>query len=209
VVGIAPNILQSETGMEPLVYRYFRQEPQWSMTVMVSADVRAETLGDSLRRALQSVDPELPAARAAETLDNAIDQNRWPLRVFGVLLTVFAAVALTLASIGLYAVMAQTVTRRRHEIGLRLAVGAGQSGILRLVFAKGLRQLAIGLSIGLPAAFLLTRVVKGAVELPIPGDNTGVLAGAAIALFATGMLGCIVPAFRAMRVDPAITLRHD
>ena len=69
VVGIAPNILQSETGMEPLVYRHYRQEPQWSMTVMVGAGVRAETLGDSLRRALQSVDAELPAARAVETLE--------------------------------------------------------------------------------------------------------------------------------------------
>ena len=195
--------------MEPLVYRYFRQEPQWSMTVMVSADIRAETLGDSLRRALQSVDAELPAARAVETLDDSIDQNRWPLRVFGTLFTVFAAVALALASIGLYAVMAQTVTRRRHEIGLRLAVGAGQSGILRLVFAKGLRQLAIGLSIGLPAAFLLTRVLKAAMELPVAGDNTGILAGAAIILLATGILGCIVPALRAIQVDPAITLRHE
>jgi putative ABC transport system permease protein len=209
VVGIAPNILQSDTGMEPLVYRLYRQEPQWSMTVMVSAGVRAETLGDSLRRALQSVDAELPAARAVETLDDSIDQNRWPLRVFGALFTVFAAVALALASIGLYAVMAQTVTRRRHEIGLRLAVGAGKSGILRLVFAKGLRQLAIGLAIGLPAAFLLTRVLKGAMELPVPGDNTATLAGAATALLATGILGCVVPALRAIRVDPAITLRHE
>jgi predicted permease len=209
VVGIAPNILQSDTGMEPLIYRHFRQEPQWSMTAMVSAGVRAETLGDSLRRALQSIDAELPASRAGETLDDWIDNSRWPLRAFGTLFTVFAAVALALAAIGLYAVMAQTVTRRRHEIGLRLAVGAGKSGILRLVFAKGLRQLAIGLAIGLPAAFLLTRVVKGMLDIPIPGGNTGILAGAAIALLATGMLGCIVPALRAIRVDPAITLRHE
>jgi ABC-type antimicrobial peptide transport system permease subunit len=88
-------------------------------------------------------------------------------------------------------------------------VGAGKSGILRLVFAKGLRQLAIGLAIGLPAAFLLTRVVKGMLDIPIPGGNTGILAGAAITLLATGMLGCIVPALRAIRVDPAITLRHE
>jgi ABC-type antimicrobial peptide transport system permease subunit len=208
VVGVAPNILQSDTGMEPLIYRHYRQEPQWSMTVMVSAAVSAETLGDSLRRALQSVDAELPASHAGEMLDDSIDKSRWPLRVFGTLFTVFAAVALALASIGLYAVMAQTVTRRRHEIGLRLAVGAGKSGILRLVFAKGLRQLAIGLAIGLPAAFLLTRALKGAMDLPVV-DGPAVLAGAAITLLATGALGCIVPALRAIRVDPAITLRHE
>jgi predicted permease len=208
VVGVAPNILQSDTGMGPLIYRHYRQEAQWSMTVMVSAAVSAETLGDSLRRALQSVDAELPASRAGETLDASIDKSRWPLRVFGTLFTVFAAVALALASIGLYAVMAQTVTRRRHEIGLRLAVGAGRSGILRLVFAKGLRQLAIGLAIGLPAAFLLTQVLKGAMDLPVL-DGPGILAGAAIALLATGILGCIVPALRAIGVDPAITLRHE
>jgi putative ABC transport system permease protein len=208
VVGVAPNILQSDTGMEPLIYRHYRQEPQWSMTVMVSAAVSAETLGDSLRRALQSVDAELPASRAGETLDDSIDKSRWPLRVFGTLFTVFAAVALALASIGLYAVMAQTVTRRRHEIGLRLAVGAGRSGILRLVFGKGLRQLAIGLAIGLPAAFLLTQVLMGAMDLPVV-DGPAVLAGAAATLLATGILGCIVPALRAVRVDPAITLRHE
>jgi ABC-type antimicrobial peptide transport system permease subunit len=143
-----------------------------------------------------------------QTLNDSIDQNHWPLRVFGTLFTVFAAIALALASIGLYAVMAQTVVRRRHEIGLRLAVGAGKSGILRLVFAKGLRQLAIGLGIGIPFAYALSRVLTGAMDIAIP-DNTAILAGAAITLSLAGIIGCIVPALRAMRVDPAITLRHE
>jgi putative ABC transport system permease protein len=90
-------------------------------------------------------------------------------------------------------------------------VGAGQASILRLVFGKGLRQLGIGLAIGLPAAFLLTRVFKAMLEIPVPDDN-GILAAAAITLSLAGILGCIVPAFRALRairVDPAITLRHE
>jgi len=207
VVGVAPNILQAGAGMEPLIYRYYRQEPQWSMVTMVSAAVPAETLGNGMRRALQSVDAEVPAARV-DTLDGWIDQNRWPLRVFGTLFATFAAIALALASIGLYAVMAQTVTRRRHEIGLRLAVGAGKSGILRLVFAKGLRQLAIGLAIGLPFAYALSRVLPRLIDIPAQ-DIAGILLGAAIALSAAGILGCIVPALRAIRVDPAITLRHE
>jgi predicted permease len=127
VVGVAPDILQSDTGMAPLIYRPLRQDPQWSMAVMARSGVPAETLGGALRRALQSVDAELPPSRAAETLDGWIDKNRWPLRVFGTLFTVFAAVALALASIGLYAVMPQSVTHRRREIGLRLAVGARKS----------------------------------------------------------------------------------
>ena len=97
--------------------------------------------------------------------------------------------------------MAQTVTRRRHEIGLRLAVGAGKPGILRLVFAKGLRQLAIGLAIGIPFAYALSLVLTGAMDLPIP-DNTATLAGAAITLSLAGILGSIVPALRAIRVEP-------
>jgi putative ABC transport system permease protein len=124
------------------------------------------------------------------------------------LFTAFATVALAIASIGLYAVMAQTVTRRRREIGLRLAVGAGQASILRLVFGKGLHPLGIGLAIGLPAALLLTRVFKRVLEIPIP-DDTATLAAAAITLPLAGIVGCIVPALRAMRVDPAITLRHE
>ncbi len=208
VVGVAPEILQSDTGMAPLVYRHYRQEPQWSMAAMVNSAVPAEKLGDALRRALQSVDAEVPAVRPGKTLDASIDDRRWPLRVFGTLFTVFAAVALALASIGLYAVMAQTVTRRRHEIGLRLAVGAGRAGIVRLVFGKGLRQLATGLAIGVPIAYGLSRVLTQAMDIPVPGVS-GVLAGAAIALSLAGALGCIVPVLRAMRVDPAITLRHE
>jgi putative ABC transport system permease protein len=208
VVGVAPDILQSDTGMAPLVYRPYRQEPQWSMAAMVSSAIPPEKLGNALRKALQLVDAELPAVRAGKTLDASIDDLHWPLRVFGTLFTVFAAIALALASIGLYAVMAQTVTRRRHEIGLRLAVGAGKSGILRLVFAKGLRQLAIGLAIGIPFSYALSRVLTGAMDIPIP-NNTGILAGAAIALSLAGIIGCIVPALRAIRVDPAITLRHE
>ncbi len=208
VVGVAPNIMQGDAGMAPLVYRPYRQEPQWSMAVMVRTRVAAETLSSGLRRALQAVDAELPASRPAQALDDWIYESRWALRVFGTLFAAFAAVALALAAIGLYAVMAQTVTRRRHEIGLRLAVGAGKAGILRLVFATGLRQLACGLAIGLPIAFLLTRVLKAAVDMPVL-DGPGVLGAAAITLLAAGLLGCIVPAVRAMQVDPAITLRHD
>jgi len=208
VVGVAPDILQDSPEMAPLIYLPYRQEPQWSMALMVRAAVPVKTLGDALRRALQSLDAELPASRPVTTLDERIDQNRWPLRVFGTLFTVFAAIALALASIGLYAVVAQSVTRRRHEIGLRLAVGAGQSGILRLVFAKGLRQLAIGLAIGLPIAFALSQVLQQAMDMPV-SHVADVLAGAALILSLAGILGCIVPAMRAMRVDPAITLRHE
>ena len=208
VVGVAPDILQSDTGMAPLLYRHYRQEPQWSMTAMVSSAVPAAKLGDALRRALQSVDAEVPAVRPGKTLDAAIDDQRWPLRVFGTLFTLFAAIALALAAIGLYAVMAQTVTRRRHEIGLRLAVGAGKSGILRLVFGKGVRQLAVGLAVGLPIAYALSRVLPQAFDIP-PLDDTGILAAAAVTLSLAGILGCTVPALRAIRVDPAITLRHE
>jgi putative ABC transport system permease protein len=208
VVGVAPNILQSDTAMAPLVYRHYRQEPQWSMAAMVRSTIPAEKLGDALRRALQLVDAEVPAVQPGKTLDSSIDDSRWSLRVFGTLFTVFAAVALGLASIGLYAVMAQTVSRRRHEIGLRLAVGAGKLGILRLVFGKGVRQLAIGLSIGLPFAFLLSQVLARALDIPVL-DLSGTLFGAAITLSLAGIGGCIVPAVRAMRVDPAITLRHE
>ena len=151
--------------------------------------------------------------------DRPDDSNQWRsdhgyrrhaarIRAAGALFLVFAVIALLLASIGLNALIAHSVNQRAQEIGVRMAIGATASDILRLVFAQGLRPMAIGLGIGLAGAFAVTRILKSAlVQVSAADPTTFVTASVVLALAAT--LGCLTPARRAMRVDPVIALHHE
>ncbi len=121
---------------------------------------------------------------------------------------IFAAIALALASFGLYAVIAHSVKQRTQEIGLRMALGASSETILGLVFLQGMRQLIIGLAIGLTAAVGLTRVLNSLlVQVSARDPVTFLVVALMLTLAAT--LGCLVPAIRAMQVDPVVALRHE
>ena len=120
----------------------------------------------------------------------------------------FAAVALCLASIGLYAVVAHSVHRRTQEIGIRIAIGASRHDILTLVFRQGMQPSAIGLTIGLVASFAVMPVLETQLVRVSPIDPA-TLAAAAAVLIVSATLGCLLPAHRAMRVDPVVALRHD
>ena len=156
---------------------------------------------------MQSIDRDLPA-HDVSTMEDLLSRERWPLRVFGVMFSMFAAIALLLATVGLYAVVAYGVSRRSHEIGVRVALGASEGRILRLVLATGIRQAGIGLALGLAAAFGVTRVLSALLVGVSPTDPAtfGVVA---VVLLTAAALGCAVPARRAMRVDPATALRHE
>ena len=132
----------------------------------------------------------------------------WPLRIFGSMFAIFALVALMLASVGLYAVVAQAVNQRTHELGVRVALGASSAAILRMVFAQGMRQMALGLAIGLAAAFGVTRVI-GALLVGVSPTDPITFGSVALVLTLAAVTGCAVPARRAMRVDPAVALRHQ
>ena len=120
----------------------------------------------------------------------------------------FAAVALLLASVGLYAVIAHSVSQRTQEIGIRAAMGATARDILTLVFKQGLLPVGIGLTIGLAAALAVTPLLKTQLVGVSPTDPLA-LAMASATLVASAALGCLIPARRAMRVDPMVALRHD
>jgi putative ABC transport system permease protein len=128
--------------------------------------------------------------------------------VFGSMFAIFAVVALALASMGLYAVIAHSVSQRTQEIGVRLALGAGSATILRMIFGQGLRQLAIGLGVGLAAAFAVTRMLQGILVQVSPTDPA-TFTVVAFVLSIAAMLGCAIPARRAMQVDPVEALRHE
>ena len=210
VVGVVPNIVQNDIAprqIDPLIYLPYRERPQADMAVVALTRVPPVTLGTAFRREIQSIDPDLPIYNLW-TMQQRLERNYWFYRAMGVLFVVFAGIALMLASIGLYAVMAHSVGQRTQEMGLRMALGATARNLLRLVFVTGMRQVAIGLAIGALASLAMMRVLKSALVAVSPADPaTFVIATAVLVLAAA--LGCYIPARRAMRVDPLVALRHE
>ncbi len=134
--------------------------------------------------------------------------NCWSKGVNAVLFLIFSAIALLLAAIGLYAVIAHSVSRRTQEIGIRMAVGATARDILSLVFRQGMLPLGIGLIIGLAASLAVDRVLTSELVGVSPSDPLTLIVAATVLILAA-MLGCWIPARRAMRVDPMEALRHE
>jgi putative ABC transport system permease protein len=212
VVGIVPNIPdtnqdRSNANRHAIVYVPYGLENSSSMFVAARTSVPPSTLKQVFRREVQAVDNDLPVLNL-RTMDEQLEQQNWPYRVFGTLFAIFAAIALGLASVGLYAVIAHSVSQRTQEIGVRIALGARDSNILRLVFAQGMTQLAIGLVIGLAAALAVTKVLKALLVDVSPTDPTTFVTVTFVLALAAG-LGCLIPARRAMRVDPIEALRHE
>jgi putative ABC transport system permease protein len=209
VAGVIPDILPSpqRTDPDPVIYVPFRQEPQTWMGVLMRSRIPPASLGQAFRDELKALDPDLPV-RDLRTLDDQIALGRWPLRVFGVMFAIFASIALLLATVGLYAVVSYGVNQRSREIGIRVALGASSVRILGMVFSHSLRQLGMGMGIGLAAAFGITRVLA-ALLVGVSPTDTLTFTLVALVLFAAAMIGCAVPARRAIRVDPAVALRDE
>ncbi len=155
---------------------------------------------------MQTLDADLPVYGPFVLADRL--ERYWDSRFYGALFLTFAAIALLLASIGLYTVVAHAVSRRTQEIGIRMAVGATGGAILRLVFQQGMVPLVAGLGIGLAASLGVNQVLKTVLVGVSPSDPLTLAAAAAVLVLAAG-LGCWIPARRAMRVDPAVALRHE
>ena len=210
VIGIASDIAQKDTRNatpEPALYVPFRQEPQRTAVILAHTRVAPASLGEAFRRTVQSLDKDLPA-RDVGPLEYQLARMLWPLRLFGGMFAIFATVALLLASVGLYAVVAQAVNQRTHELGVRVALGASSSAILRMVFTHGMRQTGIGLAIGLAAAFAVTRVI-GSLLVGISPTDPFTFGSVALILTLASIAGCAIPARRATQVDPAVALRHQ
>jgi ABC-type antimicrobial peptide transport system permease subunit len=141
-------------------------------------------------------------------MDEVLASSVNSYRVMAASLAGFAGVAVLLAAIGLYGVLAYYVTRRHHEIGVRVALGAGNGDIVELVIKRGIALVALGLAIGLAAAFGLTRLLEGMLFNTTPNDpTTFVVVSVFFALVA--LVACLIPAWRALRVDPVIALSSE
>jgi ABC-type antimicrobial peptide transport system permease subunit len=178
------------------------------MWVVAHSRIPPNKLITDFRRAVRSIDPSLTIAVGPVSLEENLARSYQYKGVSGALFLVFAVIALLLASIGLYAVVAHSVSRRTQEIGVRMAIGATAGDIRKLIFRHGMLPPAMGLAIGLAACVPVNRILKAALVQVSPADPVSLLA-AFSALVLAAILGCVIPARRAMRVNPVAALRQD
>jgi putative ABC transport system permease protein len=161
----------------------------------------------SVRGAIRSLDPTVTIS-AVQTMDHAAAQATSRPRFYLLLLATFAAIALTLAAAGIFGVMSYAVSRRTHEIGIRIALGAQRSDVRRLVIGQGMATALAGAGAGLAAAFLLTRLMRNLLY-GVGSSDPATFAAVSLLLTAVALLASWIPARRAMRIDPLRAIRHD
>jgi ABC-type antimicrobial peptide transport system permease subunit len=183
------------------------QNPLPFASIAVRAAGAPMSLTAAVRDEVSALDADLPLYWV-RTMRQTIDENNWHYQVFGSLFMAFGFAALFLATVGLYGVMAFAVSRRTQEIGVRMALGASSRNVLRLVLRQGLWQIGLGLAIGLVLAAGLSRLLTILLFGVQPWDP-GVFATVLATLAAAALLACVVPARRAMRVDPMVALRYE
>ena len=209
IIGVVGDVRYDKLDAEqyPMVYWTQPQLAYSEMTFVVRTEGEPTAQADAVRRAIQSIDPNQPVADI-RTMESWIDESVSRARFGALLLAVFAGGALLLAAVGIYGVMAYSVTQRQHEIGIRMALGAQASDVLRMVLGQGMTLTLTGIVVGLAGAFALTRVLA---TLLYGVSVTDPLTFAAVALLlaAVALIACYVPARRAVKVDPLIALRYE
>jgi putative ABC transport system permease protein len=209
IVGVVGSVRYEELGTRPAPTMYVpsKQDDFSTMWIVVRTDGDPAILSPSARQAVKALDPSLPAysiVRLSSVVSDSVAQRRFSM----LLLAAFALVALFLAAIGLYGVVAYTVSQRTQEIGVRMAIGAQQSDVLRLVVGGGMKLAIVGVAVGLAGAVALARFVATMLFEVTPFDPASYGATAAL-LLGIAALACYMPARRAMRVDPLTALRQE
>jgi putative ABC transport system permease protein len=189
------------------VYYPYRQQPSSEMNLVVRSAVDPASLTSSIRAAVAAIDKDQPIFDI-HTMQQLVDDSISTRRLTLVLLGTFSALALLLAAIGIYGVMAYSVALRTQEIGIRMALGAQRQDVLRLVLGQGARIAFFGVAIGLAVAAALARLLSTLLFSVSPSDPV-TFAAVAVLLIAVALLACYIPARRALRVDPIIALRYE
>ena len=210
IIGIVPAVKAYGSEESPLIriYTPMGRHPQPDVVLSIRAttsDAKALTAG--ITRAVQQIDKDLPIAEVA-TFDDILARESSTRRFNAVLFSIFAALALVLAVTGVYGVLAYSVSQRTHEVGIRMALGAGQRDVLRLFMGQGMRLVVFGVVIGLGGAFALTRLMSSLL-FGVSTTDVATFVVVAVGLTLVGVFACYLPARRATRVDPLIALRYE
>ncbi len=210
VVGVVGDVRADslETAPAPTVYAFYRQRPQAAhdFTVVLRAAGEPAALISSAREALRNLDPTVPPlfGTFVGVVSASLQARRFNLELVGF----FAGSALLLAVVGLYGVMAYSVTRRTSEIGVRVALGASRANILRLILSQGLRAALFGVVIGVAGSLVVSRAIRSLLFGLSPADPL-TLIGVSFLLVIVALLACWIPARRAAKVDPMVALRYE
>jgi len=209
IVGVVGNIKSDgfDQPDQPHLYHPIFQNPAYAMAIYMRTDVAGSTVSQSLREQVRALDRDLPVfgeRTMTQVAAESMSRRRFTMQVFGL----FGILALLLAAVGIYGVIAYSVTQRTREIGIRVALGANRSAILRWVLKQGLVLTLAGVVVGLVGALALTRWLRSLLFGVGPTDivTYGVLAAV---LTIVALLACYIPARRATKVDPLIALRYE
>jgi len=215
IVGVVRDVKQggvsAKTGSE--LYFFNAQTPSAlqsasrNMNVVIRTSLTRDALAPQIRRIVQAMDPTLPIVRL-RTMDDVFAETMSRPRFLAQLLGLFAGLALLLASIGTYGILSYSVTERRREIGIHMALGASRANVLGMILRQGMQLTVVGLVSGLAAAFALTRLLRAQLFNVTPSDPA-TLAGVTGCIACVALVACYIPAMRATRVDPMVVLRDE
>ena len=209
VVGVVGDVrtLDKQQDALPAFYFPYGYIGMPGLVMVIRTSTHPQSFPAPLRAALHQLDAEQPVYNI-RTMDEIVAGARSQQRFQAALTSLFAILALLLVTIGIYSVMAYIVKQRRREIGIRIAVGATRWNILRMVIGQNMRNVFIGLGLGLIASLGLTRYLSGSMLNPTASDLP-VYFAVALLLIGTALIACYLPAWRAAKIDPATTLRND
>jgi putative ABC transport system permease protein len=207
IVGIVEDVRQNwwNPTPRPTIYLPFAQNPKNSMVFLLRASSDPTSYAPSVREIVGQIDPRI-AITEVNTLENEITDSIAIVRILGVLMSLFGGIALALASLGTFGILAESVARGTPEIGLRVALGACPRDIWKLIFGQAAKLCALGLAIGLPLAIVATHIMSTQI-FGIARMNFVLFVTLAVILFLTTLAAGYLPARRAMRVDPMVALR--
>jgi putative ABC transport system permease protein len=209
IIGVVGNVRPSgpQSELEPQVYEPVAQYGLNWLTLIVKAKGPAPALPATVSDVMKAIDPDLPF-RNLRPYESAL-AGRWFRQRFSMILfTLFSAIALTLAAIGIYGVMNYAVSQRTQEIGIRMALGANARDVVALVFGSGARIVALGVGIGLAGSVASARLLQTMLFNTSAADPV-TLGGVALLLTLVAFLACWIPAHRATKVDPIVALRSE
>lgn len=215
IVGVVGDVNQSALGTDivPQTYEPTDQQGNGAANFYRRVNLIARATGDAnaalaaIRAAVRRLDPELPVTDATTVVD-VVNESVKPQRFSMTVVAVFALVALALAAIGIYGVLANAVAQQTHEIGVRMALGATAADVIWSVLRRALTLMAIGVAIGTAGSLALARLVAAVLYEIRPTDGV-TFAGAALLLALLALVASLMPAWRATRVDPLIALRAE